>query len=106
MPHKRYTLEKMAAGLDLLTTGLGPLRERLEGLYPTTIMRLKPEDFQDPEERALFERCRAALIGLGPVAQTTAAMDDVTARQTAEAFLELYCRVFEVYPYGDRTERP
>jgi hypothetical protein len=100
-----YKREKMAAGLELLAAGLDPLRDRLTGLYPTTLMRLKPEDFEHPEERALFESCKAALIGPGPVAETVEAMDDVTAKKTAEDFYELYLRVFKVYPYGERSAR-
>ncbi|HWX97213.1 MAG TPA: hypothetical protein VNZ01_10225 [Solirubrobacteraceae bacterium] len=102
MDESSYKREKMMAGVELLATGRGELRERLEGLYPTTLMRLKPDDFEDSDQRALFEGVHSAITREpGSVAASIAAMDEITAKKVAADFFELFLRVFRVQPYDE-----
>jgi len=96
--------EKLLVGAESLATGDGLLKTRLLNLYLTTLMRLKPEDF-DPEQRELFERCLATMTKVrdplrGAAEASLEGMDDQLAKQMASDFFDLFVRYFQAWFYG------
>jgi hypothetical protein len=87
-----YPYEKFVVAIYCLA-GKASLQRRLEDVYMSCLIRLKPEDFEDQDMRSHFEGIMEHLTGDGPVRDTVMAMSDDKAESLAEQIIGLFFRI-------------
>jgi hypothetical protein len=79
-----YLYEKFHTAVRAMASSASPIQKRL-WLAHTSICKLRPEDFEDPQMRAAFEEISTALV---PV--TLAEMTDGEAERIADLIVDLF----------------
>ena len=76
--------------VNRLAASAAPIQQRLNMAALIGLVELDPEDFERPDERALFERIMERLTAADRVEDSTSAMDDGEAEQVAHDIVELH----------------
>lgn len=95
----RYAREKLFVAMDCLAVSTEPLQQRLANAGLTALVRLTPDTFDDPDERAMFERIMRALSverpagTKGVIGRSAEALTDEGALAVARDIADLHGRV-------------
>jgi hypothetical protein len=84
-----YVVEKLVVAVESLAVSTAPIQQRLGRSWMDALVHLRPDDFDDPRERALFSSISDAVTAEGGVLATTDSMSDGQALATASDLVEL-----------------
>lgn len=84
-----YVVEKLVVAVRSLAVSAGPIQQRLGNAWIGALVHLRPDDFDDPTERALFTSIRDAVTARGDIEATTDSMSDGQALAAAGDLVEL-----------------
>jgi hypothetical protein len=84
-----YVVEKLVVAVRSLAVSAGPIQQRLGNAWIGALVHLRPDDFDDPRERALFTSIRDAVTARGDIEATTDSMSDGQALAAAADLVEL-----------------
>jgi hypothetical protein len=84
-----YVIEKLVVAVEALAVSPAPIQQRLGNAWIGALVHLRPDDFDDPRERALFTSIRDAVTARGGVEATTEAMSDGKALAAAGDLVDL-----------------
>jgi hypothetical protein len=84
-----YVVEKLVVAVESLAVSAAPIQQRLGNAWIGALVHLRPDDFDDPRERALFTNIRDAVTARGGVVATTDSMSDGQALSAAGELVEL-----------------
>ena len=84
-----YVVEKIVVAVGSLAVSTAPMQQRLGNAWMNALVHLRPDDFEDPRERALFSSISDAVTAKGGVLATTESMSDGQALATAGDLVEL-----------------
>ena len=84
-----YVVEKLVVAVRSLAVSAGPIQQRLGNAWIGALVHLRPDDFDDPRERALFTSIRDAVTAGGDIEATTDSMSDGQALAAAGDLVEL-----------------
>jgi hypothetical protein len=98
-----YVSEKLWSAADILANEERPLRDRLDDAAVSALIRLNPEDFDDLDDRAEFERIMARLTAFQAVADEgdVAASAQLLSPAEADEVASTIRRLHERYPFPD-----
>ena len=88
-----YVVEKLVAAVEALAVSSAQIQERVRNAWTGALVYLRPDDFEDPTERALFKRISDAVTAEGGVVATTDSMSDGQALATAGDLVELLGKI-------------
>jgi hypothetical protein len=88
-----YVVEKLVAAVEALAVSSAPIQERVRNAWMGALVHLRPDDFDDPTERALFKRISDAVTSGGGVVATVGSMSDGQALATAGDLVELLGKI-------------
>jgi hypothetical protein len=60
-----YVVEKLVVAVRSLAVSAGPIQQRLGNAWIGALVHLRPDDFDDPRERALFTSIQNAVTAGG-----------------------------------------
>jgi hypothetical protein len=60
-----YVVEKLVVAVRALAVSAGPIQQRLGNAWIGALVHLRPDDFDDPKERALFTSIKDAVTARG-----------------------------------------
>jgi hypothetical protein len=83
-----YVVEKLVVAVESLAVSTAPIQQRLRNAWMDALVHLRPDDFDDPRERALFSSITDAVTAKGGALATTDSMSDGQAHHGGRA-----CRV-------------
>jgi hypothetical protein len=95
-----YVIEKLLLAVESLAVSASPINQRVANAWVGALISLRPDDFGDPRERALFTSIRDAVRAGGDVEATTNAMTDGQALAAARATVELLSTIFLTLAVG------
>lgn len=84
-----YVVEKLVLAVESLAVSAAPIQQRLGNAWIGALVHLRPDDFVDPRERALFTSIRDAVTAQGGIVATTDSMSDGQALAAAGELVEL-----------------
>jgi hypothetical protein len=84
-----YVLEKLVVAVESLAVSAAPIQQRVGNAWMDALVHLRPDDFEDPSERALFTSISDAVTAGGGVVATTDSMSDGEALSTAGDLVKL-----------------
>jgi len=84
-----YVLEKLVVAVESLAVSAAPIQQRVRNAWMDALVHLRPDDFEDPSERALFTSISDAVTAGGGVVATTDSMSDGEALATAGDLVKL-----------------
>jgi hypothetical protein len=84
-----YVVEKLVDAVRSLAVGAAPIQQRLGNAWIGALVHLRPDDFDDPRERALFTSIRDAVTAWGDIETATESMSDGQALAAAGDLVEL-----------------
>jgi hypothetical protein len=84
-----YVVEKLVVAVRSLAVSAGPIQQRLANAWIGALVHLRPDDFDDPKERALFTSIRDAVTARGDIEATADSMSDGQALAAAGDLVEL-----------------
>jgi hypothetical protein len=84
-----YVVEKLVVAVESLAVSAAPIQQRLGNAWLGALVHLRPDDFEDPTERALFKSISDAVTAEGGVVATTDSMSDGQALATAADLVKL-----------------
>jgi hypothetical protein len=84
-----YVVEKLVVAVESLAVSTAPIQQRLGNAWMDALVHLRPDDFDDPRERALFSSISDAVTAKGGVLATTDSMSDGQALAPAGELVEL-----------------
>jgi hypothetical protein len=84
-----YVVEKLVVAVEALAVSAAPIQQRVRDAWRGALVHLRPDDFDDPRERALFTNIRDAVTARGGVVATTDSMSDGQALSAAGELVEL-----------------
>jgi len=94
-----YIREKLDVAVDCLATSASSIQLRLANAMISALSRLNPDDFNEADERALFENIEAAMTSVDPdrsvsrYEASAEAMSDESAVEVARWITDLRARV-------------
>lgn len=88
-----YVVEKLVAAVEALAVSSAPIQERVRNAWMVALVHLRPDDFEDPTERALFKRISDAVTAEGGVAASMDSMSDGQALATGRDLVELLGKI-------------
>ena len=88
-----YVVEKLVVAVRSLAVSAGPIQQRLGNGWIGALVHLRPDDFDDPKERALFTSIRDAVTARGDIEATTDSMSDGQALAAAGDLVELLATI-------------
>jgi hypothetical protein len=110
-----YVWEKLYTAVNILATGEGTIQERLGSAYADSLIRLRTDINEIPDEiRGDFEALNKALTreeakgDEGTIVATVRSMESDEAARHAETILHMFDRVAKMDPqneYHDRAAR-
>jgi hypothetical protein len=84
-----YVVEKLVVAVEALAVSAAPIQQRVRDAWRGALVHLRPDDFEDPTERALFKSISDAVTAEGGVVATTDSMSDGQALATAADLVKL-----------------
>jgi hypothetical protein len=84
-----YVVEKLVLAVESLAVSAAPIQQRVRTAWMGALVHLRPDDFEDPRERALFTSISDAVTAEGGVEATTDSMSDGQALATAGDLVQL-----------------
>ena len=84
-----YVVEKLVVAVESLAVSAAPIQQRVRNAWMSALVHLRPDDFDDPRERALFTSISDAVTAGGGVEATTDSMSDGQALATAGDLVQL-----------------
>jgi hypothetical protein len=84
-----YVVEKLVVAVESLAVSAAPIQQRVRNAWMDALVHLRPDDFEDPSERALFTSISDAVTAEGGVLATTDSMSDGHALTTAGDVVKL-----------------
>ena len=84
-----YVVEKLVVAVESLSVSAAPIQQRVRTAWMDALVHLRPDDFEDPSERALFTSISDAVTAGGGVGATTDSMSDGQALTTAGDVVKL-----------------
>ena len=84
-----YVVEKLVDAVRSLALSAAPVQQRLGNAWIGALVHLRPDDFDDPRERALFTSIRDAVTAWGDIETATDSMSDGQALAAAGDLVEL-----------------